>query len=84
MVVRLVQELGKTPKTGMENGVTARNVKVRLATDAPAERPGLVDNPISRLPNYGEAAAPGEIADRSTLIDADAESVVSALTAQGK
>ena len=40
----LVQELGKTPKIGMKNGVAARNVKVRLATDALAERLGLIDD----------------------------------------
>ena len=48
----LAQKLGKTPKIGMENGVTARNVKVWLATDTLAEGLSLIDDLDHLLPRH--------------------------------
>ena len=68
----LVQELGKAPKIGMKNGVAARNVKVRLTTDALAERLGLVDDLDHLFPRHvlktGAGTVGKNIAMLATLI----------------
>ena len=68
----LVQKLGKAPKIGMEYGVTARNVKVRLTTDAFAESLGLIDDLDHLLPRHALKTSAGtvgeEIAMFATLI----------------
>ena len=57
----LVQELGQPPKIGMKNGVAARNVKVRLATDALAERLGLIDDLDHLLPRHALKTSAGTV-----------------------
>ena len=59
----LVQKLGKAPKIGMEYGVTARNVKVRLTTDAFAEGLGLVDDLDHLLPRHALKTSAGTVGE---------------------
>ena len=57
----LVQELGKAPKIGMKNGVAARNVKVRLTTDALAEGLSLIDDLDHLLPRHALKTRAGAV-----------------------
>ena len=64
----LVQKLGKAPKIGMKNGVTARNVKVRLTTDALAERLGLVDDLDHLFPRHALKTGAGTVGKNIAML----------------
>ena len=64
----LVQELGKAPKIGMKNGVAARNVKVRLTTDALAEGLGLVDDLDHLFPRHALKSGAGTVSKNIAML----------------